>query len=45
MSEEAVEKNAIVLFDYEPSENDELRLVKGEEIKVMRINTETRVGL
>ena len=35
-----MEKNAIVLFDYEPSEHDELRLVKGEEIKVIQVDTE-----
>ena len=35
-----MEKNAIVLFDYEPSEHDDLRLVKGKKIKVIQVDTE-----
>ena len=41
-----MEKNAIVLFDYEPSEHDELRLVKGgNNSKLFRLTRKTRDGL
>ena len=34
------QKNAIVLFNYDPKEHDELKLIKGEQIIVLEETTE-----